>query len=136
MRFGRVCWQILRPGLNNSHSVYLRWYGRSGKPSYFEPATEENGDCYDCKYVLPVLHNKEGLTIVRESIANPSRKRVITSLRYKYSAFFLGCSIILWFLLPRKRRERSLWDSMYGPSTRASRYGRRTESFSFSKISS
>ena len=88
MRFGRVCWQILRPGLNDSHSVYLRWCGRSGKPSYFEPATEENGDCYDYKYVLPVLHNKEGLTIVRESIANPSRKRVITSLRYKYSAFF------------------------------------------------
>ena len=88
MRFGRVCWQILRPGLNDSHSVCLGRYGRSGKPSYFEPATEENGDCYDYKYVLPVLHNKEGLTIVRESIANPSRKRVITSLRYKYSAFF------------------------------------------------
>lgn len=88
MQFGRVCWQIFRSGFNNSHSICLRCYGRSGEPSYFEAATEENGNRYDCKYVFPILHNKEELTTVRESIANPSRKRVITSMRYKYSAFF------------------------------------------------
>lgn len=89
MQFGRVCWQIFRSGLNDSHSVCLRCYGRSGKPSYFEPAIEENGDCYDCNYVFPVLHNKEGLTTVRESIANPSRKRVLTTPTVK-TAGFLG----------------------------------------------